>query len=262
MSRTLPVLAAALCAAVVLLAEPQRCLAARTPAAVKKIEEVLGKPTQLEFIETPLQEVVDYLKDYHQIEIQIDQKALDDVGIGSDTPVTKNLKGISLRSALNLVLRDLDLTYLIEDEVLQIITVKEAGSRLSTKVYPVADLITSRKEPTQFPGDLNTLIHVITLTIARDNWINGPNFRAGSMGPVYGTGYSGYAPGYQAPGGVCRDKAEVGGKGSIAGAAFGGVEILIVSQTHHVHRQIAALLEELRGLAGKKQSAAKAAPKQ
>ena len=40
--------------------------------------------------------MIDYLKDYHKIEIQLDKKALDDVGIGSDTPVTKNLKGITL----------------------------------------------------------------------------------------------------------------------------------------------------------------------
>ncbi len=74
----------------------------------------------MEFIETPLQDVIDFLKDFHQIEIQIDQKSLDDVGIGTDTPITRNLKGITLRSALRLLLRDLDLTYLIRDEVLLI----------------------------------------------------------------------------------------------------------------------------------------------
>ncbi len=42
--------------------------------------------------------------DKHHIEIQLHNKALGDVGIGSDTPVTKNLKGITLRSALRLML--------------------------------------------------------------------------------------------------------------------------------------------------------------
>ena len=61
--------------------------------AEKKISEALKSPTQLEFIETPLQDVVDYLKDFHDIEIQIDNRALDDVGIGSDTPITQEPQG-------------------------------------------------------------------------------------------------------------------------------------------------------------------------
>ena len=81
---------------------------AKQGTAEKKINEALKSPTQLEFIETPLTDVIDYLKDYHEIEIQIDKKALDDVGIGTDTPVTKNLKGISLRSALRLMLHELE----------------------------------------------------------------------------------------------------------------------------------------------------------
>ena len=47
-------------------------------------------------------------------------------------------------------------------------------------------------------------------------------------------------------------KAEPGPKGSIAGASFGGVPMLVVSQSYHVHGQIAALLEELRRVAGVK----------
>ena len=49
----------------------------------KKIKEALNSPTELDFTETPLQDVVDYLKEQHKIEIQLDTKALDDVGIGS-----------------------------------------------------------------------------------------------------------------------------------------------------------------------------------
>ena len=88
-----------------------------------------------------MSDVIDYLKTLHGIEIQIDKKALDDVGIGSSSPVTRNLKGISLRSALRLMLRDMDLTYMIENEVLLITTPDTANERLTTRVYPVADLV-------------------------------------------------------------------------------------------------------------------------
>ena len=115
-------------------------LSRRGPAE-KKIQEALKSPTQLEFIETPLSDVIDYLKDYHDIEIQLDKKSLDDMSIGTDTPVTKNLKGVSLRSALRLMLREMGLTYVIQDEVLLITTPEQAETRLTTKVYPVADLV-------------------------------------------------------------------------------------------------------------------------
>ncbi len=109
--------------------------------AEAKITKALDDETTLEFVETPLQDVVDYLKDLHGIEIQLDGKALEEAGVGSDTPVTRNLKGITLRSALRLMLGALELTYVIKDEVLLITTKEKADAELVTKAYPVADLV-------------------------------------------------------------------------------------------------------------------------
>ena len=78
--------------------------------------------------------MIDYLKDYHQIEIQLDKRAMDDAGIGTDTPVTKSLKGVSLKSALRLMLPELNLTYVIKDEVLLITTTEAAENMLTTRV--------------------------------------------------------------------------------------------------------------------------------
>ena len=113
----------------------------RQGSAEEKIFEALRQPTSLEFIETPLRDVVDYLKDLHGIEIQINYRALEEIGVSADTPLTRNLKGISLRSALRLMLRELDLTYSVQDEVLLITTPEEVESALTAKVYPVADLV-------------------------------------------------------------------------------------------------------------------------
>ena len=69
------------------------------------IEKALSQPTELDFTDSPLSNVIDYLKDHHSqkaghpFDIQLDTKALNDAGIAPDTPVTKCLKGISLRSA-------------------------------------------------------------------------------------------------------------------------------------------------------------------
>jgi hypothetical protein len=185
-------------------------------AAGLKIEQTLARPTEMKFIDTPLQDVVDYLKQRHRIEIQIDTRALDDVGIGQDTPIDKSLKGISLRSALRLILRELDLTYMIDNEVLLITTPEEAESRLHTTIYPVGDLLASG-DKSAFPGDGNTLIDVITTTIQPTTWD------------------------------------EVGGPGSISGASFGNVEVLVISQAQYVHEEITGLIETLRRLIGRDQ---------
>ena len=52
----------------------------------------------MEFVETTLADAVSYLKDCHGIEIQLDARALEDAGAGSDTPIMRELKGVSLCS--------------------------------------------------------------------------------------------------------------------------------------------------------------------
>ena len=61
----------------------------------ENIRKALKSETKIEFVDTPLSQVIDYLKHYHNIEIQLDTKVLNDANITADTPVTKDLKGIS-----------------------------------------------------------------------------------------------------------------------------------------------------------------------
>ena len=62
----------------------------------------------------------------------MDRRALDDAGIPSDTPITRSIKGVTLRSALNLWLDELDLTYVVQNGVLKITTKAEAHKLQST----------------------------------------------------------------------------------------------------------------------------------
>ncbi|HEX5105152.1 MAG TPA: hypothetical protein VFV87_15135, partial [Pirellulaceae bacterium] len=107
----------------------------------ERIFKALNDQAVMEFIETPLNDAINILKDTHQIPIELDVKRLEEAGVNIDTPVTKNLRGITLRSALRLLLNDLELTYVVRDEVLLITTPEEAESQLITKVYPVGDLV-------------------------------------------------------------------------------------------------------------------------
>ncbi|MBI1346394.1 hypothetical protein GC163_08895 [bacterium] len=107
----------------------------------QRISSELNSRTDLAFNDVALSEAIDFLKDYHQIPIIIDTTALEDDGIDSSEPVSIELSGISLRSALRLLLEPKGLTYVIEDEVMKITTETKANETLSTRVYPVADLV-------------------------------------------------------------------------------------------------------------------------
>jgi hypothetical protein len=109
--------------------------------AETKIRGTLEKPTEVNFNEQPLEEAINYLRDYHGIDIWIDKSALLDEGTALDQPVTLQLSGATFRSTLKLLLEPLNLTWLIEDEVMKITTTTKASEKLSTRVYPVADLV-------------------------------------------------------------------------------------------------------------------------
>ncbi len=109
--------------------------------------------------------MVGFLVSQCDVPIILDNRALDDIGVGTDTPVTVNLNEISLRSVLRLMLRDLDLTYVVADEVLQITTVEAAEGQLMQHVYLVDDLAV-----TQGPSRLGVLAELIVQTIASDTW--------------------------------------------------------------------------------------------
>lgn len=164
-----------------------------------KIIKALDDVTELEFVETPLADVIDFLKARHAIEIQLDHKALTDANVALDTPVTKNLKGISLRSALRLLLRDLDLKYVIQDEVLMISTKDVADDLTKPKVYPVADLVIP----------------------IRNSGISGFGGLGGGMGGGGGGGYGGGGGGgFGGGGGLGGGGGGFGGGGGGLGGGF------------------------------------------
>jgi hypothetical protein len=107
----------------------------------ERIQRTLSKPTTVEFLDLPLEDCVTFLKEYHNINIWLDKATLADEGVALDQPITLQLAGVSLRSVLKLLLEPLQLTYVIEDEVMKITAATKAGEKLTTRVYPVGDLV-------------------------------------------------------------------------------------------------------------------------
>jgi len=192
----------------------------RTPSEVA-IELALPKQVGsagLEVFDTPLAEVVDFLQSEYNIPIVIDSRALEDLGVSSDDPVTVTARNIKLESALNLMLRQLDLTYIVRDEVLQITTLEEAFVIMEVRAYPVDFLKT----------DSDEVAKLITSTVEPDSW-----------NQVWGVSRSG-------DGSFTAEKSWQPGRGHGVIAHEAGNRRLVIRQTYAVHQQINKLLSELK----------------
>lgn len=102
----------------------------RLTPTTKAILSALEGNTRLEFINTPLKQIVEFLADQHRIPIQFDEPRLRAAGVSAEMWVTRNMKGIALHIALQKILAEFGLTYVITDDAL-LITTAEEGQRLA-----------------------------------------------------------------------------------------------------------------------------------
>lgn len=141
-----------------------------------KLREALEQPTAIDFVETPLCEAVQFLKEYHKVEIQLDLRALDELGLAADTPITRSMHGVSLRSALKFMLGEIDMTYIIKNQVLLLTTLDAAQDMLSMRIYPVVDLVVLKSGR----YSAHPLLQMITSVVEPDSWDD-----AGGPGSIF-----------------------------------------------------------------------------
>lgn len=123
------------------------CIGQSNSPVVQKIEKALRTPLPspgLKYVELPLNVVVKDLQKRFEIPIVLDKPALETAGLLEDEPTTVDVRGIALKSALRQLLRNLALTYLIDDEMLIITTPEEAERRRFICVFDVRDLLNAQ----------------------------------------------------------------------------------------------------------------------
>lgn len=114
----------------------------RLSPAEMRIQEVLKEPVDVRFENQPLSEVMDILSAAVGVNFHLNEQGLNAEGVTSDMPITISLREpVSLRSALNLILEPLHLSYVIRNEVLEITSETVRRSDVVTKVYNVGDLV-------------------------------------------------------------------------------------------------------------------------
>lgn len=121
----------------------------------ERLLALLSEPVEMSYSEIPLVELLASLSDLHSANFVVDRTALNDVGIAEDTPVTIELRGIALRTALKLMLEPLSLVCMERSEVFFVTTREKVDTTMFARVYPVADLAESAE-------DLETLCRTIT----------------------------------------------------------------------------------------------------
>jgi len=92
-----------------------------------KLQTKLQQPVTLQFVSTPLSDVIDFLRDYTQVNLVIDHPALEAAGIDPNPPVTFHVEQITGKSAIKLLLRQVGLAYTVRDDVILITTAGHAG---------------------------------------------------------------------------------------------------------------------------------------
>jgi beta-lactamase regulating signal transducer with metallopeptidase domain len=206
---------------------PQAAPISPKTARERAIERRLNKPISIRCKERPLHEALDRLRDVTGISIIVDRAALEEEGIDLEHPVSLNLKNVPVRTVLHLLLRSVHLTWVIQDEVVQVTTERQARGKLFQRTYSVADLVipipnyyitatlgggtpAAPAAPRPEKTEEERLIRLVVSTIAPATW------------------------------------SEVGGKGTIEYYPLGMA--LVINQTADVQEQIAELLDALRRL--------------
>ncbi len=93
----------------------------------KEIERTLRMPIDLMFDETPFSEVMKHISSNFGINVVLTPSAIDD-SLSKDEPITFSGKSIPLGSALRVLLRNKNATYLVRDSVLMVISLDVASS--------------------------------------------------------------------------------------------------------------------------------------
>jgi general secretion pathway protein D len=114
------------------------------------LQEKLNKRIDFDVVEMPLKDVAAWLQEQHGIQVILSVKKLEEAGVSPDIPVTKSLKRVKVSTALELMLKDLELTWVEKDELLLITTPEDAESTMEVRVYDCRDLLTMQSPERNF----------------------------------------------------------------------------------------------------------------
>ena len=176
---------------------------------ISVIEQKMQQRIDIVCFEQSLKEVLDALADKLDVAFYIDERALMEVGLDTNTPVKINFTNIKAEVAMRLLMNSLSLAWVVCDDLVLVTTFEAAEQELVLQVYPCVDfleLVDQSPRRSRRKKGLDNLIEVIQNKINAESW------------------------------------AKVGGAGVIV--EYGAV--LVVTQLPSIHREVESLLRGLR----------------
>ncbi|HKD37727.1 MAG TPA: hypothetical protein VKB78_13035, partial [Pirellulales bacterium] len=138
------------------------------------VERALEKQVSIKLKDTPLKEAAAYLADISGVNVLLDSKALANDGIPEDRRMTFELPNVPFGAALEMMLRDQELSYAILDgQVLLITTPQAAKEHVITHVYAAGDLVTLHDRSNELKHadvDMDSLIDLVTTSCHPTSW--------------------------------------------------------------------------------------------
>ncbi len=104
-------------------------------------------PIDLDFADASLNDIVDFIREYAKVNIEISQEVRQDGT--ADKKISFQVKGLVLKSVLKILLSNYGLDYTFEGKLILITTPELAAGRPSLQVHDVRDLL---RTLTDFPG--------------------------------------------------------------------------------------------------------------
>ena len=142
------------------------------------IREALKGKISIDVDKGPLDATLKSIGEQLNVRIEIDAMALSDVGVAQDTPVTAHYNQVEARAALAAILRNVVLTWILQDEWLYITTQDRADVILETEVYDVTDLVLFQDDKGQWRDICDPLVEAIFATVKPGTWdyMGGPGY--------------------------------------------------------------------------------------
>lgn len=116
--------------------------APKLTAEEQKLLKSLETPIKGGLKDAPFQEAVQLLSTAIDQKIYVDSKSLEARGVNLDDKVDVP-GGLTARSALRIMLQSKGLTFVLRDNVIQVVTVEEAKKQCVARAYDVRDLVAS-----------------------------------------------------------------------------------------------------------------------
>lgn len=101
----------------------------------------LQKPISLHMKDVPLQKAIQDISLMSGVQMVPDLGPLQDARVNLEAPLSISVEDIPMKSALNILLSPMKLSYVIEDHVLKVTTETRTRGRLVRYTYPIADLV-------------------------------------------------------------------------------------------------------------------------